>query len=103
MEPLLPAGRTVIVLKGIFSHSIHRGDIVVYKSPVDGSAVIKRCKAVGGELPVPAEQEIPKGFFYAVGENNEVSVDSRYYGPVNKQELIGKVIFPLIEDEYSGE
>ena len=56
------------------------GDIVVFYSPL-GEIVVKRCgEGPGGDS------------FYALGDNSLQSYDSRVYGPVAADNVIGKVL-----------
>jgi signal peptidase I len=56
------------------------GDIVVFYSPL-GEIVVKRCgEGSGGDS------------FYALGDNSFQSYDSRAYGPVAADNVIGKVL-----------
>ena len=98
--------------------SPQRGDIVIYL--YNNKIVVKRCLAVGGdELEVFADSEynyflkvgdsciglnqgqylnlknsvsVPKGYILAIGDNHEVSVDSRTYGFVAERNILGKVL-----------
>jgi signal peptidase I len=56
------------------------GDVVVFFTP-RGDTAVKRCGALIG----------PNAFF-ALGDNNQESYDSRYYGPVPMDHIIGKVL-----------
>ena len=56
------------------------GDIVVFYTPL-GEIAVKRC----GELS-------PDGFFFALGDNGPQSYDSRSYGLVPADNIIGKVL-----------
>jgi signal peptidase I len=98
MEPLLGEGKNVIVVKLLPFSSIHRGDIIVYKSPIDGRPVIKRCIALPGESfqREGSQFPVPPGMLATAGDNGSHSIDSRHYGAVDKHLLIGKVIFPLL-------
>jgi signal peptidase I len=56
------------------------GDVVVFLAP-RGDTVVKRCGAwIGGDT------------FFALGDNNRESYDSRFYGPVSVDRIIGKVL-----------
>ena len=57
-----------------------RGDIVVFYTPL-GEIAVKRC----GEI-------LPGNEFYAIGDNLDQSYDSRNYGPVLNDNIIGKVL-----------
>jgi signal peptidase I len=56
------------------------GDIVVFYSP-RGEIVVKRCVEESGGV-----------CFYALGDNSLQSYDSRIYGPVAVDNVIGKVL-----------
>lgn len=96
---------------------VRKGDIVVYNSPIENRVVVKRCVAEPGDRveyeggvfsvngnPLPPIQEPPAGafrngrlssdMFFCVGDNPGESVDSRIYGPISLDYLIGKVVLP---------
>jgi signal peptidase I len=54
-----------------------------YTSPCGGA----------GECNFRATITVPKGDYYMMGDNRPDSLDSRYWGPVPKQWLIGKAFF----------
>ena len=56
------------------------GEVVVFYTPL-GEIAVKRC----GE-------SLTNGLFYALGDNTSHSYDSRNYGPVPKNCIIGKVL-----------
>jgi signal peptidase I len=56
------------------------GDVVVFATP-QGEIAVKRCAEVIGE-----------GFFFALGDNSLESYDSRSYGPVPVDHIMGKVL-----------
>ena len=55
-------------------------DVVVFYTPL-GEIAVKRC----GEI-------LPGNFFFALGDNSSQSYDSRNYGPVSDDNIIGKVL-----------
>jgi signal peptidase I len=94
-----------------------RGDIVVFRDPQDETLAVKRCLAVAGDtllvsghdlvfggrrLPLKFYQEnllgetytVPAGTVYLVGDNPGHSADSRTYGSVPPDRLIGAMLFP---------
>ena len=94
------------------------GDIVIYL--YNNKIVVKRCVACSGDLleilrdneynyflktgdfNIPLTQlqylnlkdssSVPDGYILAVGDNHEVSVDSRTYGFVSERNILGKVL-----------
>ena len=56
------------------------GDVVVFYTPL-GEIAVKRC----GE-------NLKDGLFNAIGDNSLQSYDSRNYGPVPKNHIIGRVL-----------
>jgi len=81
MAPLLNHGELVLVHERAFERrSPCRGDLVAARpSSLGGKAVIKRLARRHGEQ------------FFLLGENLERSFDSRWFGPVTREELIGRV------------
>ena len=57
-----------------------KGDVVVFYTPL-GEIAVKRC----GEVPAG-------NIFYALGDNSSQSYDSRNYGPVPDENIIGRVL-----------
>jgi len=56
------------------------GDVVVFYTPL-GEIAVKRC-----------EELLPGNMFLALGDNQDHSYDSRNYGPVSNDSIIGKVL-----------
>jgi len=56
------------------------GEVVIFYTPA-GELAVKRCSALTGQ-----------GGFYAEGDNSLSSYDSRAYGPVPIDNIIGKVL-----------
>jgi phage repressor protein C with HTH and peptisase S24 domain len=79
MEPSLSPGRFVIINK-IGKNALHSGDIVVFRTD-DGKLAIKRCAQV-----------LKDGRFIALGDNSLQSYDSRAYGPVRREAIVGRVL-----------
>jgi signal peptidase I len=92
-----------------------RGDIVLLENPIDGNPVVKRCVGVPGDRLIFAQENIyvagtafpldtaslggledyrriPPGRYFVVGDNPEASTDSRHYGPVSRDYLLGRIV-----------
>ncbi|MDQ6927714.1 MAG: signal peptidase I [Actinomycetota bacterium] len=130
MEPTLMIKDRVLVNKLSYDfHDVHRGDLVVFKSPPGetNSAVkdlIKRVVALPGEtveardgrvlvngkpidesyLPKgvttsPMEpHKIPPGDIWVMGDNRSNSKDSRFFGPISQDLIVGRAfirVWPL--------
>ena len=105
MEPTFANRDRVLVTKAYWLvGGIKKKDIVVLRS-TDGSPIIKRVYALSGEsvdfYNVPdewklanGEYHVPENSVYVLGDNREVSEDSRKFGAVEESQIIGKVINP---------
>lgn len=105
MEPTYRSGERLLASKAYWLVGpIKKGDIVVVRSE-DGSNLIKRVHGMPGDkvdfFNVPeswklsqGEYQVPDGSVYVLGDNREASEDSRRFGPVTKDNIIGKVIPP---------
>lgn len=102
-----------LVIAQRFVSNIERGDVIICKTEVDGvnKRLIKRVVGIPGDeisevqgwllingIPVGHSQfggysyNLNETQFFIVGDNEENSVDSRYFGPISREEIIGKVI-----------
>jgi signal peptidase I len=93
MEPAIRPGNVLVVsrlaygfrLPGAHSYLLRwslpaLGDVLVFYTP-EGQTVVKRCAGFAGT-----------GEFIALGDNSLQSYDSRSYGPVEVDRIIGKVL-----------
>lgn len=118
MVPTLEIGDRVLANKVAYDLSdVERGDIVLFESPVDGRVLIKRAVGLPGDTleirdgtlylnDEPQEEPylepgarrpppfgpvtVPEGYFFAMGDNRMNSTDSRSYGPLPGESLIGE-------------
>ncbi len=121
MEPTLHDGQTVCYQALPSSIlPVRRGDVVVFESPMDPShRYVKRLVGLPGDelrfeygllrvngqalaLPPSAvdpalvlSARVPDDCFFALGDHGAVSYDSRRFGSVSFDRLIGRLIYAL--------
>ncbi|MHB1127913.1 MAG: signal peptidase I [Bacillota bacterium] len=121
MEPTLMIGDRIIVNKFVYRfNEPQRGDIIVFKFPLDPRRdFIKRVIGLSGEtVEISANQllinneivpepylpqglefdnfgpvEVPEGRLLVLGDNRNSSQDSRVWGSLPEENIIGKAIF----------
>jgi signal peptidase I len=116
MEPTLQVGDTIIVTPYVSGRAPERGDVVVFRSAsFRGQLMVKRVVAVAGDLIESrdgnvvvrghalgepylvhadttgiAPQVVPADSFYLLGDNRSNSFDSRQWGVISSDAIIGK-------------
>ncbi|MHA2273525.1 MAG: nickel-type superoxide dismutase maturation protease [Candidatus Hodarchaeales archaeon] len=80
MEPTLSAGDYVFLLK---SKRLKNNDIVVVRKPGSDRMIIKRVL------------NHRKNKIFVIGDNQKASTDSRSFGSICRQQVLGRVIFAL--------
>ena len=106
--------------------TFEREDIVVVNKKVEGSTIIKRIIGMPGETikckdgiiyingkkykdPFGygktsdfSKVKLKKGEYFLLGDNREVSQDSRYFGPVKEKYLLGETNFIIFPFKHFG-
>ena len=116
MSPTLDVGDHIVVTAYPRTAQPERGDIVVFRAPRSNDVVVKRVIATPGDLiesrngrvilsghalsepylRVPAAsgeiraQIIPAGCYFVMGDNRAESLDSRSWGVLPRQLIIGR-------------
>lgn len=81
MEPTFRPGSHVLVSRLAYVLVDPEVDeLVVVKHPKDSTPMIKRIKEISGKD------------YFVVGDNLEQSTDSRHFGPIKKEHIVGRVI-----------
>jgi len=82
MYPSLNAGNMVLVC-GYFFSKPRIGDIIAVRDPRDEKTIIKRISKIENRQ------------YFVEGDNKAASTDSRDFGMIDKDNIIGKVVFVL--------
>ena len=95
MSPALKPGQLVLIRDGAYRfRDPRRGEIVGARpAAADGRAVVKRVTGVPLERVASGGREWALGpdEFFLSGDHAERSLDSRSFGPVTREELVGPV------------
>jgi len=91
MAPTLLAGDRIIVTRCLAAP--RRGDVVVFHAPLTGELMVKRVAGVPGEVMEAGAGRtvvVPADSYFVVGDNRQDSFDSRHWGPVSRDLIVGR-------------
>lgn len=92
MAPALRPGDRIVVTR-FFTDSPARGDVIVFRHPVNGAMTVKRVIAIPGDLVESRgghAQVVPSQHLFVMGDNRADSHDSRHWGPLPERLVIGR-------------
>jgi len=104
MEPTFKSGQRLLASRAYWLvGAVKDNDIVVVKTGNGSEYIIKRVYRTAGQtvdwVNAPAdwhlvngEYHVPEGQVYVIGDNRPASEDSRSFGPVPANRIIGKII-----------
>lgn len=83
MEPSLEPGQVVLVGRLTYQFRNPRtGELVVFRSPLTSRLSVKRLHHVEGD-----------SLLFVLGDNEGDSIDSRHFGAIPREAVIGRVLF----------
>lgn len=95
MLPTLQDKQIIFVNKmAYWKNAPQNGDIVIVREPIDNIQVVKRIVGTPGTaITIEDKTFMLKEDEYCIeGDNRDNSIDSRVYGPIRSERIIGKVI-----------
>lgn len=95
MLPTLQDEQIIFVNKmAYWKNAPQNGDIVIVREPIDNIQVVKRIVGTPGTAITIEDKTfmLKEDEYYIEGDNRDNSIDSRAYGPIRSERIIGKVI-----------
>jgi signal peptidase I len=130
MTPNLLRGDYVLINKLVYRFKEPElGDVAIFRSPRDNSYLVKRVVAKGGDHIIMTEDGhiilngeeviesyanygsydsvtvdtvVPQGQYFMVGDNRSNSLDSRWFGSVERKMILGKAFVILLPFSRMG-
>jgi len=99
MEPTFNNGDYLIVDEISYRfEKPQKGDVIIFHYPLDPSKFfIKRIEGLPGDTVIENGKEVVLGEneYYVLGDNRNESLDSRYWGSLPKNLIVGRAILRL--------
>lgn len=92
MRPTINPGNFLVIDKW---HKPRKGDVVIAQYN-DNNIVCKRLVGCPDDILINAKGQkikIPKNHYWLEGDNSKASYDSRHYGPIDANAILGRVIY----------
>jgi signal peptidase I len=94
MAPTLQVGDHIVVTPYRGSEAPARGDVVVFRAPnAANELMVKRIVGLPGDAVEAGAGRIvvvPAGCYFVLGDNRQDSLDSRHYGPLPRDLIVGR-------------
>jgi signal peptidase I len=91
MAPTLLEGDHIVVTRCLGAPE--RGDVVVFRVPGSGELMVKRVAGLPGDAVDAGGGRtviVPAGTVFVIGDNRQDSFDSRHWGPVPRDLIVGR-------------
>lgn len=102
MDPTFQSGHRVIVAKVLIE--IERGDIIVFHAPDSSKTLVKRVIGLPGDKydMHGLVRTLKANEYFVQGDNTHDSHDSRFFGPIKEDMIIGEVVYRWWPYEKAG-
>ena len=108
LPSIRPGDHIVAVRTWLPIVSISRGSVIIFRSPTENGFAIKRVIGMPGDqcsngvcgsklssIASLTTSRLADGYIYVTGDNSKMSIDSRNWGPISTQDVVGKVVAVL--------